>query len=349
MGITIKIKDKFIGEGHPSYIIAEMSANHGGKFDRAREIIYKAKESGADCIKIQTYTADTMTINCDEDYFKIKRGLWKGKKYYDLYRQAYTPWEWQLKLKEEAEKIGLDFLSTPFDVTAVNFLEDINIDFYKIASFELIDIPLIKYIASKGKPIIMSTGMGSLEEITEAVEAIREEKNNKICLLRCSSAYPAISEEMNLKTMMDLKRKFNTVVGLSDHSLGNIAAVTAIAMGAKVIEKHFCLSRDIKTPDSDFSMEPKEFKDMVNNVRQAEKAIGKISYCLSENEKISKESRRSIFIVKDIKKGDRFTEENIKIIRPGYGLKPKYYDGIIGKTAACDIKRGTPLSWDKVI
>ncbi|AOR24902.1 pseudaminic acid synthase [Clostridium taeniosporum] len=348
MNNQININDKIIGENHPCYIIAEMSANHAGSYERAIEIIEAAKSAGADCIKIQTYTADTMTIDCDNNYFSIKDGTWKGENLYKLYEKAYTPWEWQEGLKNKAEELGIDFLSTPFDKTSVDFLESINVDFYKIASFELIDIPLIKYIASKNKPIIMSTGMGTLGEIEEAVNAIKSMGNEKICLLKCSSAYPAIPDDMNLITMKNLKDIFQVNVGLSDHSLGSIASVTAVAMGAKIIEKHFCLNREIQNPDASFSMEPQEFKNMVDNIRLAERAMGRISYELSDNEKQSRKFRRSIFVIKDIKEGEQFTEENIRIIRPGNGLKPKYYEDVLGKIAICDIKRGTPLSWNQV-
>jgi len=348
MSKVLKIKDRFIGENYPTYIIAEMSANHAQDFNRAIEIIHAAKESGADCIKIQTYTPDTMTIDSDKEYFQIKEGTWKGENLYQLYQKAYTPWEWQGRLKEEAEKVGLDFLSTPFDHTSVDFLEGLGVDFYKIASFELVDIPLIKYIASKGKPIILSTGMGTLGEIEEAVRAVRSQGNEQLCLLRCSSAYPAIPDDMNLKTMQNMAETFGVVVGLSDHSLGSIAAITAVAMGAKVIEKHFCLSREIKNPDSSFSMEPGEFKKMVEDIREAEKAIGTVSYELSEREEQSRIFRRSIFAVKDIAKGEAFTKENIRIIRPGNGLPPKYFDEIIGKTAGENIEKGTPLHWKMI-
>ncbi|WDV46145.1 pseudaminic acid synthase [Clostridiaceae bacterium M8S5] len=349
MNKTIKIKDRIIGIDFPAYMIAEMSANHAGEITRAIEIIHAAKEAGADCIKIQTYTPDTMTIDCDNQYFKINKGTWKGENLYNLYKKAYTPWEWQARLKEEADKIGIDFLSTPFDKTAVDFLEELGVDFYKIASFEIVDIPLIKYIASKGKPIIMSTGMASLGEIETAVNTIREQGIEELCLLKCSSAYPAIPKDMNLKTINQLKTNFDVIAGLSDHSLGSIGAITAIALGASVIEKHFCLSREIKNPDSSFSMEPLEFKQMVEDIRSAEKAIGKVSFNISDNEKSSSVFRRSIFIVKDMKKGETFSEENIRVIRPGYGLAPKYYEGIIGKIASVDIKRGTPLKWEMVM
>ncbi|OQA16772.1 MAG: Pseudaminic acid synthase [bacterium ADurb.Bin363] len=341
----ITIKNREIGEGYPCYIIAEMSANHAGDLDRAIEIIHAAKESGADCIKIQTYTPDTMTINSNKEYFHINAGTWEGENLYNLYQKANTPWEWHGRLKEEADKLGIDFLSTPFDKTAVDFLEDIGVDFYKVASFEIVDIPLLKYIASKKKAIIVSTGMASLGEIEDAVEAIKSQGNNNFCLLKCSSAYPAIPEQMNLKTISHLKDTFNVPVGLSDHSMGSVSAIMAVAMGASVIEKHLCISRKIKNPDSSFSMEPQEFKKMVDDVRSAEKTVGTVCYSISENERVSHSHRRSIFVVKDIKKGEVFSEENIKIIRPADGLEPKYFEQILNRRASEDIERGTPLKW----
>jgi N-acetylneuraminate synthase (EC 2.5.1.56) len=340
---NVKIMDKTIGEGHPVYVIAEMSANHAGSIQNAKEIIHKAKECGADCIKIQTYTADTLTIDCNNDYFKIKDGIWKGENLYGLYAKAFTPWVWQAELKNEAEQIGLDFFSTPFDETAVDFLENIDVDFYKIASFELIDIPLIEYIAAKGKPIIMSTGMGSFTEIKEAVNAIRGQRNDSLILLKCSSAYPALSEDMNLRTIQHMKQEFKCPVGLSDHSMGSLGAITAVAMGATVIEKHFCLSRKIENPDASFSMEPEEFKAMVDDIRTVEKAMGRISYDLSKKEEENKLFRRSIFVVKDVVEGEVFSKENIRVIRPGHGMKPKYYNRVLNCHAAQSIKRGAPL------
>lgn len=332
-----------IGQGQPCYIIAEMSANHAGDIHRAIEIIHAAKEAGADCIKIQTYTPDTITISCDNDYFKIKDGTWGGETLYSLYGKAYTPWEWQLQLKAEADRAGLDFLSTPFDRTAVDFLEEIGLDFYKIASFEIVDIPLIKYVASKGKPMIISTGMASLDEIEEAVETAKNEGCEAICLLKCSSAYPAIPENMNLATIRDLEQRFGVVAGLSDHSMGSVAAITAVAMGAKVLEKHFCISRDIENPDSSFSMDKEEFAAMVRDVRAAEKAIGVLSYEVSEQEGKNKIFRKSIFVVEDVDAGEMFTEKNMRVIRPAYGLHPREYDGILGRKATVSLKRGTPL------
>lgn len=344
----LNIKNRKIGNGFPAYIIAEMSANHAGSLEYAKEIIHAAKESGADCVKIQTYTADTITLDCHNKYFNIEDGTWKGENLYSLYKKAGTPWEWQAELKTEADKIGIDFFSTPFDKTSVDFLESIGIEFYKIASFELIDIPLIRYVASKGKPMIISTGMGSLDEIEEAVEAVYKENNKNIALLKCSSAYPAVPDDMNLLSMKVMGEKFNLPVGLSDHSQGSIGAVTSIALGGCIVEKHFCLSRSIKTPDSSFSMEPSEFASMVKDVRTAEKAIGKVFFGPSHSEMSNYAFRRSIFVSKDVKAGDIISSENIRIIRPGYGLAPKYYDSLIGKSFSKEAKAGTPLSLDLV-
>lgn len=343
--MNIKIKNRIIGEGYPAYIIAEMSGNHAGSLVRAKEIIHKAKECGADCIKIQTYTPDTMTIDCNNEYFNVLNGTWEGQNLYKLYEKAYTPWEWQSDLKAEADKLGIDFFSTPFDKSSVDFLENVGIELYKIASFELIDIPLIKYVASKGKPIILSTGMGNLGEIQEAVETIIGQGNNQIALLKCSSSYPSIADDMNLKTIRNMRDVFGVPVGLSDHSMGSVGAITAVALGASIIEKHFCMGRDIENPDSSFSMEPIEFKNMVEDIRKAEKAIGRINYEITESEKSNIVFRRSIFTVEDIKKGENITEQNIRVIRPGYGLKPKYYDDVIGQVALKDIKKGTPLQF----
>ena len=344
----MKIGEREIGKGNPAYIIAEMSANHAGDVSRAKEIIHAAKEAGADCIKIQTYTPDTITIDCDLPYFHISDGTWNGENLYQLYKKAYTPWEWQKELLEEAKKTGIDFFSTPFDNTAVDFLEEIGIEFYKIASFELVDIPLIEYVASKGKPMIMSTGMATLAEIDEAVNAVRNQGNNNLALLRCASAYPAITDEMNLRTMQNMGETFSVPYGLSDHSMGSIGAVTAVALGASIIEKHFCIDRSIENPDSSFSMNPTEFKQMVCDIRQAEKAIGCVQYGPTEQEKSSQIFRRSIFCVKDIKKGEKLTQENVRIIRPGYGLAPKYYKDVLGQVALKNIERGTPLEMEMI-
>lgn len=337
-----------VGNGASTYVIAEMSANHAGDINRAKEIIHAAKEAGADCIKIQTYTPDTLTIDCDNKYFHISDGTWNGENLYKLYEKAYTPWEWQQELFNEAKKCGIDFFSTPFDKTAVDFLEKLGVGFYKIASFEIVDIPLIEYVASKGKPIIMSTGMATLTEIDEAVTTVRKYGNNNLVLLRCASAYPAITDQMNLKTMKNMGETFGVPYGLSDHSLGGVGAVTAVALGASVIEKHFCLDRSIENPDSSFSMNPQEFKQMVCDIRQAEKAIGIVKYGISEQEKSSQIFRKSIFVVKDIKKGELLTENNIRVIRPGFGLEPKYYRQVLGNIALCNLERGTPLSFDVI-
>lgn len=348
-GMTqIKLKNRMIGEGQPAYIIAEMSANHAGSLSRAKEIIHAAKECGADCIKIQTYTPDTLTIDCHNQYFQVGNGTWEGENLYSLYGKAYTPWEWQKELKEEADSIGIDFLSTPFDKTAVDFLEEMGLDFYKIASFEMVDLPLISYIASKGKPIMMSTGMGTLEEIKEAVEAVYETGNTQLALLKCSSAYPADPADMHLKTIQDMIRRFQIPIGLSDHSMGSFSAVTAVALGATIIEKHFCLGREIENPDASFSMTPDEFKQMVADIRHVEQALGVPTYGVSKQEESSMVFRRSIFAVKDIKEGEPFTEENIRIIRPGYGVKPKYIKDILGLKADHSIERGTPITFSSL-
>ena len=345
MNKEINIDGKLINTNSPTYIIAEMSANHLMNFDRAKEIIYRLKDSGTDAVKLQTYTADTITIDCDRPEFQIHGGLWDGETRYSLYQKAYTPWEWHEELKAEADKLSIDFFSTPFDNSAVDFLEKIGIGFYKIASFELVDIPLIKYVAKTGKPIIMSTGMATLAEIETAVDAIRNEGNDQVALLRCASAYPAVTDEMNLRTMQNMAETFNVPVGLSDHSYGSVGAVTAVALGASIIEKHFCMGREIETADSSFSMTPDEFAAMVKDVRQAEKAIGRVKYGASKQEKDSLAFRRSIFAVKDIKAGEKLSEDNIRVIRPGYGMEPKYYEELIGQTALDDIERGTPLKW----
>lgn len=343
---NIQIKNRMIGDGHPAYIIAEMSANHSGSIERAKEIIREAKKCGADCVKIQTYTPDTLTIDCHNQYFHIDNGTWEGENLYNLYGKAFTPWEWHKELKEEADRVGIDFFSTPFDTTSVDFLEELGVDFYKIASFEMVDLPLLRYIASKGKPIIMSTGMGSKEEIAEALEAIHEMGNDQVAILKCSSAYPAISDDMHLKTIADMKQTFDIPVGLSDHSMGHLGATTAVALGANIIEKHFCISRAIENPDSSFSMEPAEFKEMVDQIRQVEKAMGNVFYGVSKQEQTGITFRRSIFVTKDLKKGDVLSMDNVRIIRPGYGEKPKYLDDILGMKVDRDVEWGTPFSFD---
>lgn len=339
-----RLMDK-IANGHV-YVIAEMSANHAGKLENALEIVRQAAKAGADCIKIQTYTADTLTIDCDNEYFQIRDGLWAGRTLYDLYQEAGTPWEWQGRIKQECEDCGVDFLSTPFDSTAVDFLEGIGCEAYKIASFELVDIPLIEYAAAKGKPMIISCGMGSIEEIQDAVDACKRVGNEKIVLLKCCSEYPANFEDMHLRNIPDMMERFHVPVGLSDHSMGSLAAVVGVSLGACVVEKHFCVSRGIKSPDSAFSMEPQEFAQMVDDIRNAEKLLSGPSYELSEKERQNIVFRRSIFAVRDIQKGELFTKENICCIRPGYGAKPKYCSDFWGRTAKDMIRRGTPLDMD---
>lgn len=347
--MEIKIKGRIIGEGQPVFIIAELSANHLQKFELAVETIKAIKESGADAVKLQTYTPDTITIDCNNEYFQIKQGtLWDGKTLYQLYQEAYTPWEWQPKLKEIAEEIGLLCFSTPFDKTAVDFLEEMKVPAYKVASFEITDIPLIEYIASKGKPVIMSTGIATFSDIEEAVTACRKAGNNQIALLKCTSAYPAPFEEMNLRTIPNLTETFKTITGISDHTLGITASITATALGAKIIEKHFILNRGLDGPDAAFSLQPEEFKAMVKAVREAEAALGEISYELSDKVKKSREFSRSLFIVKDMKNGEVFTVENVRSIRPAYGISPKNLKDILGKKAGRDIKKGTPMSWELI-
>ena len=345
--MEFKIKDRSIGVEHPVLIVAELSGNHNQDFNIAVKIIKAIKEVGADAVKLQTYTPDTITIDCDNEYFQIKQGtLWDGKTLYQLYQEAYMPWEWQPKLKEIAEDLGLICFSTPFDKTAVDFLEDMNVPAYKVASFELVDIPLIEYIASKRKPVIMSTGMASFEEISEAVDAAKRGGAKDIALLKCTSAYPAKAEEMNLRTIPHLAEAFDTVPGLSDHTSGIAVPIASVAIGALIIEKHFTLSRKRGGPDSAFSLEPDEFRAMVEAVRTVEKALGTVNYAVTKEEEKSRVFRRSLFAVRDIKTGETFTENDIKSIRPGYGLPPKFLKDVFGKKAKTNIKKGTPLSWE---
>jgi N-acetylneuraminate synthase len=341
----ITINNRKIGPGHPTYIVAEMSANHHGELEEAVRIVKAAKEAGADAVKLQTYTADTLTIPCDNEYFQIGQGsIWEGRNLHDLYSEAFTPWEWQPKLKVIADNLGLDFFSTAFDPTSVDFLEEISVPLHKIASFELVDIPLIRRIARTGKPLIISTGMASLAEIEEAVSAARMEGTQEIALLKCTSAYPAPPEEMNLRTIPHLAETFHVPAGLSDHTLGISVPVAAVAVGACIIEKHFTLSRSVPGPDSVFSLEPKEFTAMVSAVRMAQSAIGKVQYGAGEQESKSQIFRRSLFVIKDMHEGDRFTHENVRSIRPGNGLHSRYLDKIIGLHASRDIQCGTPLT-----
>ena len=345
---AIKIHGREIGPGLQPYIVAEMSANHNQDFGQAVKILETASAAGADAVKLQTYTPDTLTIDCNNEYFRITETIWEGKTLYDLYGEAYTPWEWQPKLKEIADSLGLDLFSTPFDSTAVDFLEDMRVPAYKVASFEIVDLPLLRRVAATGKPIIMSTGMASLAEIDEAVQVIRQAGGKNLALLKCTSAYPAPPEEMNLRTLPHLSQAFDVPVGLSDHTLGLVTPVAAVALGACIVEKHFTLSRSMSGPDSAFSMEPHEFREMVEAIRTTEKAIGKVRYSMTDNEAGSKVFRRSLFVVEDVKRGNRVTERNVRSIRPGYGLAPRYLDEVLGRVFKKDVRRGTPLSWDLI-
>jgi pseudaminic acid synthase len=346
---SFALNNRYIGEGHPVFIVAELSANHLQNFDNAVKLIKEAKKAGADAVKLQTYTADTITIDCDNKYFQITQGtIWDGTTLHKLYQEAYTPWEWQPKLKEIAEEIGLVCFSSPFDLTAVDFLEDLGVPAYKIASFEINDLPFIEYIASKGKPIIISTGIATLVDIEEAISACKRMGNDQVALLKCTSAYPSPLEEINLNVIPNMEKTFNVIPGISDHTLGHAVAVGAVALGAKIIEKHITLSRAEGGPDSQFSMEPNEFAAMVKAIRDVEKALGQVTYELTEKQKKSREHARSLFVITDIKKGEIFTENNVRSIRPGYGLPTKFINEILGKKAKSDIKKGTPMNWDLV-
>ncbi len=335
--------DNYLSQGK-TYIIAEMSGNHGGSLDKALAIVHAAAKAGADCLKIQTYTADTITINSHTEPFLLGKGLWENEYLYDLYQKAYTPWEWTGPIMDACRAEGMDFLSTPFDFTAVDFLEQAGIECYKIASFELIDIPLIRRVAQTGKPMIVSCGMGTREEIDEAVRTIRAAGNENFVLLKCCSAYPSDPDTMYLRTIPDMRERFGVPVGLSDHSEGTAAAIIAVSLGAQVIEKHMCLTSEDKTVDSAFSLSAEEFAQLVKDIRRAEKSLGSVHYGPSPEEAESLRIRRSLFAVKDIRKGEPFTAENVRSIRPASGLHTRYYDTLLsGKTASRDIPFGTPL------
>jgi pseudaminic acid synthase len=345
----MQIGGRLIGPGQPTYVIAEMSANHRQSFDQAVEIVHAAEDAGADAVKLQTYTPDTITIASDRAEFRVGGGtIWDGRNLHDLYGEACTPWEWQPRLKKIANDLGMDLFSSAFDVTAVDFLEKMEVPAHKLASFELVDIPLIQKMARTGKPLIMSTGMATVEEIEEAMQAAWQAGAEQIALLKCTSAYPAPAEEMNLRTIPELSRRFDVPVGLSDHTMGFAVAVAAVALGACIVEKHLTLSRSVPGPDSAFSLEPAEFKAMVDAVRIAEKALGEIHFGLSEKEKISQAHRRSLYVVREMKCGEVFTAENVRSIRPACGLHTRHLAEVLGRHAARDIARGTPLSWDMV-
>jgi pseudaminic acid synthase len=338
-----------IGKEHPPYVIAEISGNHNQSFEQAAQLIQVAARAGADAVKLQTYTADTITINCNNQYFQVGDGmLWKGRNLYDLYAEAFTPWEWQPKLQKIAADLGISLFSTPFDPTSVDFLEGMDVPAYKIASFELNDLPLIHQVAKLGKPVILSTGMATLEEIDAAVNCIRETGNLQIALLKCTSAYPAIPDEMNLRTIPDMSERFNVPIGVSDHTLGIAIPVVAVALGACIVEKHITLSRAVPGPDSAFSLEPEEFRLMVSSVKDAKKSLGRINYDLTDHEIPSRAYRRSLFVVRNVNKGEVLTRENIRSIRPGNGISPGYLNDLIGKKAIKFLERGTPLQWDMV-
>lgn len=329
-----------INDLSPVFIIAELSANHNGSLDTAIETLKAAKAAGADAIKFQTYTADTITIDCDKDDFIIKDTIWGGRKLYDLYREAHTPWEWHQALFDCAKEEGLICFSSPFDKTAVDFLEGLNVPAYKIASFEITDIPLIEYAASKGKPMILSTGIAQLNDIELALDACRRMGNNQIALLKCTSSYPAPIEEANMAMIPEFKERFGVVPGLSDHTMGSTVPIVATTLGAKIIEKHFILDRSIGGPDASFSMNEHEFKEMVKGVREAEKSVGQVSFELTEKQKKGKDFSRSLYVIKDIKAGEIVTEENVRSIRPGFGMHPKYYSRILGKVAKNSLQKG---------
>lgn len=335
-----------IGQESPVFIIAELSANHNGSLDVAIETIKAAKRAGADCIKLQTYTADTITIDSKKDDFKIGGTIWEGRYLHDLYKEAYTPWEWHAQIFEAAAREGLICFSSPFDPTSVELLEGLNTPAYKIASFEITDIPLIEFVASKGKPMIISTGIAGEADIELALDACRRMGNNDIALLKCTSSYPTPIEEANLIMVKDLAERYGVIAGLSDHTIGSIAPVVATCFGAKIIEKHFILDRSIGGPDASFSMNEQEFTEMVNAVRDAEKAIGQVDYALTDKQKKGKDFSRSLYVVKDIAKGEVITEDNVRSIRPGFGLHPKYYKDIIGKQVNCDIEKGERIELD---
>lgn len=331
------------------FIIAELSANHNGSIDTAIETIRAAKRAGADCIKLQTYTADTITIDCDKEDFLIKGTIWDGKNLYKLYQEAYTPWEWHEEIFRVAKEEGIICFSSPFDKTAVDFLETLNVPAYKIASFEITDIPLIEYVASKGKPIIISTGIAEEEDIELALDACRRMGNQDIALLKCTSSYPAPIDEANMCMVKDLAERYNVISGLSDHTMGATVPIVATVFGAKIIEKHFILDRSIGGPDASFSMNEEEFTQMVKAVREAESAIGIVDYALTEKQAKGKDFSRSLYVVEDMKAGDVITEKNVRSIRPGFGMHPKYYNEILGQKAVINLEKGDALKWDYIV
>ncbi|MBQ8598433.1 MAG: pseudaminic acid synthase [Lachnospiraceae bacterium] len=349
MNKEFKIGTRTISATSPTFIVAEISANHNQDFNRAIEIIHAAKEAGADAVKLQTYTADTITIDCDDPCFQINEGtIWDGTTLYKLYQEAYTPWEWQPRLMEEANKLGMECFSSPFDFTSVDFLEEMNVPAYKIASYEINDIPLIRKIAKLHKPIIFATGIAYPEDIERALAVCKEEGNEDIILLKCVSSYPTPYEAVNLNIIPTLAETYDCIAGISDHTMGTVVSTGAVALGAKMIEKHFTLRRADGGPDSVFSMEPEEFAKMVSDVRILEKALGNSEYVLTDTQKLEHEGSRSLFVVKDIAPGESLTPENIRSIRPGCGLHTMHYEEILGKKAKHALKKGTPLAWELI-
>ena len=349
MNKSFQIGNRMIGEGAPAFIVAEISANHNQDYNRALEIVHAAKEAGADAVKLQTYTADTITIDCDDECFQINEGtIWDGTTLYKLYQEAYTPWEWQPKLMEEANKLGLECVSSPFDFTSVDFLEQMKVPAYKIASYEINDIPLIRKIARLHKPMIFATGIAYPEDIERALSVCKEEGNEDIVLLKCVSSYPTPYEAVNLRVIPTLAKTYDCIAGISDHTMGTIVSAGAIPLGAKMVEKHLTLRRADGGPDSAFSMEPEEFKQMVSEIRILEKALGSSEYVLTDTQKLEHEGSRSLFVVKDIQEGEILTPENIRSIRPGNGLHTMYYEQVLGKKAKHFLKKGTPLAWELI-
>jgi len=345
---AITIANRRIAPDAPPYVIAELSANHNGKLETALKIVEAAKAAGADAVKLQTYRPDTITMDCDNEDFRIRGGLWDGRTLYELYQEAHMPWDWHRPLFDHARKLGITIFSSPFDSTAVDLLEDLGAPAYKIASFELIDLPLIRYAASTGKPMIMSTGMANEEEIHEAIAAAQDGGCSEILILHCVSGYPAPADQYNLRTISDMASRFGVPVGLSDHTIGNATAIASVTVGACLIEKHFTLDRNGGGPDDSFSLEPPELEALCRDVRIAWQALGQVSYERTESEKGNVQFRRSLYVVQDIKAGDQFTKDNLRSIRPGFGLPPKNYDRIIGRHAMYDISGGTPLAWNMV-
>ncbi len=344
---NIKIKDKVVGEHAPAFIVAELSANHDKRISVALDTVRAARDSGADAVKLQHYRPDTITIDCDNEYFQIKQGtVWDGTTLYRLYERAWMPWEWTEAIMKTADECGLVCFSSPFDRTAVDFLEHLGVPAYKIASYEITDVPLIEYVAEKNKPMIISTGIADADDITGALDACRRMNNLEIALLKCTSLYPAPLEEMNLCTIPDIKERFGTVVGISDHTKGISVPIASVALGAKIVEKHLILDRSLGGPDASFSIEPNEFLEMSKAIRDVEKALGAVTYELSERSRKSREHSRSLFVVVDLEKGATLSEENVKSIRPGFGLHPKYLKTVLGKKVNRKVIKGTPLTWE---